>query len=213
MGQVPSVDQPSLDKRPSFHYYYNVPTNDYSKKMEDVQVKAKRMRGKRLFGRKFWSALPMLLFMAVIFSFSAKTAAESSKSSNVFVEVLMDERFPWAEQENQAAVHRKLSFLVRKCAHMAEYAVLSMLVLYWLFSFSVSYRARVGIAALISICYAASDEFHQLFVPGRSGQVRDVLIDAAGALLGLLFVSLVRHLAGRRHGGTKDPETKSYTGG
>lgn len=171
------------------------------------------MSGKKFFGRKFWSALPMLLFMAVIFSFSAKTAVESSKSSNVFVEVLMDEHFPWAGQENETAVRGTLSFLVRKCAHMTEYAVLSMLALYWLFSFPLSYRARVSTAALISILYAAGDEFHQLFVPGRSGQVRDVMIDAAGAILGLLFVSLVRRLAVRRRVGAKKRETESYVGG
>ena len=36
--------------------------------------------------------------------------------------------------------------------------------------------------------YAATDEIHQLFVPGRGGQIRDVLIDSSGALIGLLFV-------------------------
>ena len=40
-----------------------------------------------------------------------------------------------------------------------------------------------GIAAL----YAVTDEFHQLFVPGRSGQFSDVVLDSAGALAGLLY--------------------------
>lgn len=169
------------------------------------------MKRKKFVGRKLWSALPMLLFMAVIFSFSAKTAVESSKSSNVFVEVLMDERFPWVEEANpvsQAMVRETLSFLVRKCAHMTEFAVLAVLALYWLFSFNISYRLRCGIAALISMCYAASDEFHQLFVQGRSGEVRDVLIDTAGALLGLLFVTLLGGIIKRCKRRAENPATE-----
>lgn len=184
----------SLDKRQSFHYYNNVSTIDYNKNTESVQVKGNGMKKSKFLGRKVWSALPMLLLMAVIFSFSAKTAVESSKSSNVFVEVLMDERLPWVEQagpNGQEALRETLSFLVRKCAHMTEYAALAVLALYWLFSFDLSYRLRCGIAAAICAAYAAGDEFHQRFVPGRSGELRDVLVDTAGALLGLLFVTLL----------------------
>ena len=152
------------------------------------------MKKRKFLGRPFWSALPMLLLMVVIFGFSAKTAVESSKSSNVIVEVLMDERFPWAGTENDASVRETLSFLVRKCAHMSEYALLSLAALYWLSSFPLPYRRRFVAAAAISAAYAASDEFHQRFVPGRSGEVRDVLIDAAGAVLGLLMFSLLRYL-------------------
>jgi VanZ family protein len=42
--------------------------------------------------------------------------------------------------------------------------------------------------------YAASDEFHQLFVPGRSGEVKDVLIDSAGAVTGALLFYLALRL-------------------
>lgn len=52
---------------------------------------------------------------------------------------------------------------------------------------------------LIAVCYAATDETHQLFVPGRSGQVRDVLIDSVGAAIGVLLATLAaRRLARRR---------------
>jgi len=45
---------------------------------------------------------------------------------------------------------------------------------------------------LLSFLYACSDEFHQTFVPGRAGQFKDVLIDTAGALIGLIVVTLIR---------------------
>jgi VanZ family protein len=67
--------------------------------------------------------------------------------------------------------------ILRKCAHAAEYAVLAALLL----------RAigNVPAAFLLAVAYAASDEFHQTFVRGRHGSPYDVLIDAAGAAIGL----------------------------
>jgi VanZ family protein len=66
---------------------------------------------------------------------------------------------------------------LRKVAHAAEYAVLGALLL----------RAigRELPAAAIGIAYAVTDEIHQAFVPGRQGAVADVLIDAAGVLIGV----------------------------
>ena len=74
-----------------------------------------------------------------------------------------------------------LDFVLRKIAHVLEYAVLAALLarawprrkyLFW---------EVFAVAAL----YAASDEFHQLFVIGRAGSLCDVLIDGIGAFLGL----------------------------
>lgn len=151
--------------------------------------------------KKVWAALPMLLFMAVIFSFSAKTASESTKSSDAVVDMIFDveQHFSGMTKQEQAGIYDQLTHLVRKGAHMTEYAVLAMLALYWLSSFRLPYRYRCLIAGLISVCYAATDEFHQLFVEGRSGQVSDVMIDAAGALLGLLLVSVIRYGVLRSH--------------
>ena len=80
--------------------------------------------------------------------------------------------------------------LVRKCAHLTEYAVLA-----WLFWRAVrqpvkrdarpwSWRLAGG-AILFVALYAGSDEWHQTFVPNREGCVRDVMIDTTGAVLGM----------------------------
>jgi len=70
--------------------------------------------------------------------------------------------------------------ILRKCAHMLEYAVLAALL----------WRAlRNEVAALVlAVAYAATDEFHQSFVHGRHGSPVDVAIDGIGAALGLLVV-------------------------
>jgi VanZ family protein len=68
---------------------------------------------------------------------------------------------------------------LRKLAHLAEYAVLGALLA----------RALPELAAQwAGIAYAASDELHQAFVPGRFGSLLDVAIDAAGVLVGILLL-------------------------
>ena len=87
-------------------------------------------------------------------------------------------------------------FLVRKCAHLSEYAVLAMLV--WrarrrqLLIATRTWSWRLAIEALwVAVLYAATDEFHQTFVPSREGCLRDVIIDSSGAAAALFLIWLV----------------------
>jgi VanZ family protein len=71
-------------------------------------------------------------------------------------------------------------FSLKKLAHIAEYAILTAL-LFWALRLHVARRSQaVLIAALIAMLYAASDEWHQTFVPRREGSLRDVGIDVVG---------------------------------
>ena len=63
---------------------------------------------------------------------------------------------------------------------------------------STLFPKTAGISLLISMLYACPDEFHQHFVPGRSCEVRDVLIDTAGALIGILVLGILMHFHKRR---------------
>jgi VanZ family protein len=64
--------------------------------------------------------------------------------------------------------------ILRKLAHMAEFGLL-----WWLWWRALGFR-RAPLAVAITLAYAAADELHQTFVPGRSGSVADWAIDAAG---------------------------------
>jgi VanZ family protein len=75
-------------------------------------------------------------------------------------------------------------YVLRKCAHMTEYAILGALLLRAL--------GREGPAFLAALAYAASDELHQHFVAGRHGSPVDVAIDAIGITFGLLAWTRVR---------------------
>jgi VanZ family protein len=76
--------------------------------------------------------------------------------------------------------------ILRKLAHTGEYALLAALLFRAL--------ARPWLAFLAALAYAASDELHQHFVRGRAGTPRDVAIDAAGALIGLIAFTYARRL-------------------
>jgi VanZ family protein len=70
-------------------------------------------------------------------------------------------------------------FILRKLAHVAEYGILTALLWRALRTHLVTTHA-VQIAALVAALYAVSDEWHQTFVPGREGSLRDVAVDALG---------------------------------
>ena len=91
-----------------------------------------------------------------------------------------------------------MTHIVRKGAHFSEYAVLGVLAR-GLFSARLRERGRAPfpaafLVALVPVC----DECLQLFVPGRSGQLTDVLIDLAGVCAGVLLASILSALRRRR---------------
>ena len=90
--------------------------------------------------------------------------------------------------------------ILRKCAHVAEYAVLGALVCILAFRIPKIRDSRYFIMAfswLITVMYAVTDEVHQAFVPGRGPSFRDVILDGLGALAGILIVLCVRFFANR----------------
>jgi VanZ family protein len=123
--------------------------------------------------------------MLVIFSASSDGMSfqHSSRIIGPFVHWL----FPHL---SDGAVHAIVMF-ARKCAHVTEYAVLGLLL--WRVlrrpaePMVPSWRwSHAGLALALAALYAATDEFHQAFVPSRQASVWDVLLDTAGAALGLL---------------------------
>ena len=132
---------------------------------------------------KYW--LPVLAFMAVIFSASAdhKSAHRSSR----LIEPLLRWLFPDLTNDTVWLI----VLLVRKCAHVTEFAIMALL-LWRALRAGTSPRSRAWSwrfarkVWLVAVLYAASDELHQCFVPDRQASGWDVLIDASGAAVGLL---------------------------
>ena len=135
-----------------------------------------------------------ILWMAIIFSFSAKDADESTKESNavgMFLGSIVYSDFEeWTEEEQQAFAE-KWDHPVRKCAHMTEYAILGYFLVGAGYDGREKCRRVVGRSLGIAVLYAATDEIHQYFVPGRACMFTDVCIDSVGALLGVLFATVI----------------------
>ena len=93
-----------------------------------------------------------------------------------------------------------LSIFIRKVAHFSVYAVLGvstyMLVVT---NFGLNGKKAFFTALIVCVLYAATDEVHQLFVAGRSGEVKDVLIDSTGALFGISLTHATKRLFSRRN--------------
>lgn len=129
-----------------------------------------------------------VLFLSIqIFSFSSANGEKSNNTSRKVAAVVVDvvKKSCDVPEKEEKALFDTCHFIVRKTAHFTEYMVLAAAV----FALVRSYRTRLRTALLLAggycLVYAAADEFHQLFVSGRSGQVSDVLIDFSGALVGL----------------------------
>ncbi len=137
---------------------------------------------------KYW--LPLLIWLGVIFVGSTDLMS-AEHTSRFIVPILL-----WLKPGMAPETIQSILFAVRKWAHMAEYAILALLLWRALRSGS-ALRAKIsmlfGAVLLGCAVVAASDEFHQSFVKSRTPAVRDVLLDIAGALFGLLISASFAH--------------------
>ena len=140
--------------------------------------------------RKVFSWTLVILWMALIFYMSHQPATKSSELSSGITVIISDiiQKVVTDIKLNQDS----LSHIIRKSAHFLEYMVLGVLVVNSLLDTDKTKSRLIFLAILMCILYAISDEIHQIFVPGRSGQVSDVLIDSLGGLAGVLGMSVIR---------------------
>lgn len=129
------------------------------------------------------SYILLLSWMTVIFLLSSEGHDISSGRSNTFVHAL--------QSVGVTGQTDLLTFLVRKSAHVTAYFILGILAYNVARLHRLSIRWRLAICTAIIALYAISDELHQLFVPGRSGEVRDVLIDSIAGILGIVITHYV----------------------
>ncbi len=149
----------------------------------------------------FKAAVSILLAAAwcvFIFSMSAKSGAASQQMSDGAISHSIAAFIPGfasMDAQQQAAAISALSFPVRKGAHFSEYAVLAILA-----SNAASQLRRLKAPGRLNsrnlptwvfcVLFACTDEFHQLFVDGRSGQLFDVCVDACGSLAGICLAAV-----------------------
>jgi len=156
---------------------------------------------------KILSFVPTVLLLLLIFGFSAQDGETSGSLSfkiSLFIVQLFSPLMP-ATMSDAILLQRAelIHLFVRKAAHMTEYFLLALslqLPLASWFSRLPFWKTRIAIGFICTVIFASLDEFHQTFVPGRSGNFIDVCIDSVGALaasccLFLLFLFRQKKLA------------------
>ena len=126
---------------------------------------------------RYW--MPLIIWMTLIFLGSTDVLS-AEHTSRFLIPFLR-----WLDPEISWAALRSIQILVRKIGHLTEYAILAVLV--WRALTGSNWKSSRAFTASLAACalFAASDEFHQSFVPSRTSSIHDVMIDICGALIGL----------------------------
>ena len=124
-----------------------------------------------------WSCF--LLWRLLIFLFSSQSGADSSQLSGGIIEFLED--LTHIPLSNEIC-----SFMIRKLAHFTEYMVLGILTMNLWKQYGKLNKKQLFVIILFCIFYAITDEFHQMFIENRSGNLWDMTIDSLGSLFGIV---------------------------
>ena len=135
-----------------------------------------------------------VFLLIVIFIMSAKPANESAELS-LSVDIglcrLFRCDFDRLSEEEQLKVASEIDHFVRKSAHFLEFTALGALFCADFLLFDLKWFKCLIFAFLSGAATAVSDEIHQSFVPGRSCEITDMLLDSSGVLVGCLLSLLI----------------------
>lgn len=146
-----------------------------------IKKETKEKINKKIIITRIILIVLILIWVFLVYSLSNQSGTESSGISRKVAELLF----------NTEEMIIKAEPIIRKIAHFSEYSVGGVLF-YSLFStYDFSKKKRTLISLGLGIWYAALDEVHQLFIPGRSGCITDVCIDSLGILFGIIFIRVI----------------------
>ena len=143
--------------------------------------------------------LPAILLMIMIFYFSNQPAEVSADLSGgisyqvvEFAVSIIDKDY---NNKEMLSLAEKIDYPIRKLAHLTEYALLGMAItfgtLYGSDIDKCNRKKQYFFVQTMGSLYAMTDEFHQLFVPGRAGRMSDVLIDSIGVWFGFCIFTVI----------------------
>lgn len=137
-----------------------------------------------------------IVCMTVIFLFSSEPSNESSQTSGKIVKLILRVIVPdfsiMAAAKQSILIHNA-QFIVRKAAHFTIYTVLGF-VLSMSFGRRKFLTGQTAIALTAGALYAVTDELHQSLIPGRSCELRDIIIDSCGVFTGIVISMAVMHI-------------------
>ncbi len=145
-----------------------------------------------------------LIWMIVIFGFSSNNAEDSTVQSNGVTELFARIFIPGFDElpeEQQQEIISRYDGPVRKLAHFVSYAILGFLACGTAITCplgNVSIYVMPIVSTAVGVLFAVSDEYHQTYVDGRAGQLKDIFIDSAGVVCGTVLMIAVLMIAVRK---------------
>lgn len=147
----------------------------------------------RLKFRQFLKAwLPVILWLALM-SFGSSDFLSAQHTSRIITPFLH-----WLKPDISPATVAEIHLLLRKAAHVTEYAILSGLLFRALRGTIAGFWRRAAVAIIPALIFAPLDEWHQSWVPSRTSSPWDVLIDYGGAFLGIVICRVIHRIVQRR---------------
>ncbi len=146
--------------------------------------------------KKIINIIILILWMIMIFFFSSQGGKESGSLSTGIIEYTVKTYYgvTGADVTKEKLENAVTSFskVIRKTAHFLEYLVLGLLILNVIKDYRIIGYKELMITLALCCLYASSDELHQIYVPGRSGEVKDVILDTFGSLTGIIIYKSFR---------------------
>ena len=157
------------------------------------------------YRRKILSVLAVLVWMAMIWGFSSEGGTASMNTSGriagPLAQFIAGHMASDASGELMRGILLAAQFITRKTAHIAEFAVMGLLLVYALRTWNI--RRWISAAFALGMLYAAADEIHQLSVGTRTPRWQDLCWDGAGLLFGIagafLTICVIEHFRNNRN--------------
>lgn len=150
----------------------------------------------------FYIFLSILCLSFIFFNSSQDGTKSNIRSNNVVEKVITDVKENEISTPIISKIHinmKKFNLLIRKFAHGFEFGILSI-TLFISFSFFTKNKTNTVIYTLfLVLIFAVIDEFLQLYIPGRSSSVKDVVIDFMGGCLGIIVIKLLNGIKCKNH--------------
>lgn len=141
----------------------------------------------------------LCIFWMVFIAYNTSQTGESSNKKSVSItEGIINKTQSVINNSNNSSIIRndndfikKLNKYIRKFAHGFEFLVLALLIFSALKSFNIKNRECIIYTLFIVLLYAVIDEYRQLYIPGRTSSVRDIVIDFIGGIGGVIILQFI----------------------
>lgn len=139
----------------------------------------------------------VIIWMIIIFAFSAQKGTESSNTSGSFTMFVINILTGGNANLKETTI-KMLEAIIRKMAHYSIYTVGGVLIMNYAYSTNQNIKNKTIYSILFGGGYACTDELHQFFVEGRSARLFDVGIDTLGVITGVLIYIAIKKVTKKK---------------